>query len=786
MGKYNVSGYTILEDGRRIEVNMNIVAEDREDAKEVAKYRISDEYGTIEGSNLDAIELTEKRNSNKVDAKVDRKDLSGNYYSTNDFVGTHKLQEQAENIFGKGWEAEDDVAQIESLIKSLGGGYVVSIPEDRSQWNGMRQMYDLANPTNDSNYDIFVISESDFQFAKGGGINSGRDSIFKSKQKWEQDYDRKREWKEYKKEGWFANWFKDGGEVNKKYKVDVKSYNYANTLIHTKYFDTEESAKKFASQIDSWNDDGYAFNIYGYDKTSKKIKIDYFEYDDERIEEIKKNPKYKLCDNWELEMEVLSSKKTVIFSKNFDSFNKAKLYFQKLEGEDLFALINGEHWEENEEYKKGGNVGRDLIFKSKQKWEQNYDRKREYKEYKKEGWLANWFKDGGEVEIVQDKAYGKGYYVIRKYDTNNILHDSIEGLSQAYRVADDNGYEVIYAEGYDNDEFKDGGGIGERVGKVDWNNFSMQDVLNEYKNLQIWQGEYKGNLETKFTLENFQIGVFGMGELVEITLHARPLNNYDRFNVMFVANTDFVKIKPNQQGDALLDIKRMASDIVEQFPNYGGYDKEILADGGRVVSNSSARSMVANKSPFRASNLSGRNFGNVYVVESYGYYPLFVYKNGVWYENANKFSASTSKQMSQSRPNAETILSSTKELEGMYKFADGGLAWRGNENAEMVINNNNQIKHHTEELEKIVTPETEVPAWVVSKVNRSASDLSDATHYLDGVSKYEDGGMETSKISTATLEAMVGRKLDGWNDDVVYFNGAKYQKCYLQPFYKLK
>jgi len=73
-----------------------------------------------------------------------------------------------------------------------------------------------------------------------------------------------------------------------------------------------------------------------------------------------------------------------------------------------------------------------------------------------------------------------------------------------------------------------------------------------------------------------------------------------------------------------------------------------------------------------------------------------------------------------------------------YEYG-GGIE---NENAEMVMNNNNQIKHHTEELEKIVTPETEVPAWVVSKVGRSASDLSDATHYLDGVSKikYADGG----------------------------------------------
>ena len=60
------------------------------------------------------------------------------------------------------------------------------------------------------------------------------------------------------------------------------------------------------------------------------------------------------------------------------------------------------------------------------------------------------------------------------------------------------------------------------------------------------------------------------------------------------------------------------------------------------------------------------------------------------------------------------------------------------ENAEMVLNNNKQISHHTKELASAVKGK-KVPAWVVAKVNRSASDLSDATHYLEG-SKYGKGG----------------------------------------------
>jgi len=111
-----------------------------------------------------------------------------------------------------------------------------------------------------------------------------------------------------------------------------------------------------------------------------------------------------------------------------------------------------------------------------------------------------------------------------------------------------------------------------------------------------------------------------------------------------------------------------------------------------------------------------------------------------------------------------------------YEYG-GGIE---NENAEMVMNNNNQIKHHTEELEKIVTPETEVPAWVVSKVGRSASDLSDATHYLDGVSKikYADGGgvgfkvgdfvkKKGSNLSLKVLE-ISHNKNDGKNYITIY------------------
>ena len=67
------------------------------------------------------------------------------------------------------------------------------------------------------------------------------------------------------------------------------------------------------------------------------------------------------------------------------------------------------------------------------------------------------------------------------------------------------------------------------------------------------------------------------------------------------------------------------------------------------------------------------------------------------------------------------------------KFEDGGSIEEGNN--RMLMSNIKEVKHHADELDKIVTPKTEVEAWVVAKAERSASDLSDITHYLDSNKK---------------------------------------------------
>jgi len=65
----------------------------------------------------------------------------------------------------------------------------------------------------------------------------------------------------------------------------------------------------------------------------------------------------------------------------------------------------------------------------------------------------------------------------------------------------------------------------------------------------------------------------------------------------------------------------------------------------------------------------------------------------------------------------------------VLKFAKGGEL----ENEQMVEIKAKEIMHHSKELIDTLKGDNDVPAWVVTKAERASSDLSDITHYLDGV-----------------------------------------------------
>jgi hypothetical protein len=68
------------------------------------------------------------------------------------------------------------------------------------------------------------------------------------------------------------------------------------------------------------------------------------------------------------------------------------------------------------------------------------------------------------------------------------------------------------------------------------------------------------------------------------------------------------------------------------------------------IANRDCGHAVANCQEFSGSNLHAECRGGTYVVFSYGeHWPLLIKKDGVWYENADKYSSSTSRHLSQAR-----------------------------------------------------------------------------------------------------------------------------------------
>lgn len=71
------------------------------------------------------------------------------------------------------------------------------------------------------------------------------------------------------------------------------------------------------------------------------------------------------------------------------------------------------------------------------------------------------------------------------------------------------------------------------------------------------------------------------------------------------------------------------------------------------------------------------------------------------------------------------------------KMAHGGEI---DESTAMVLSQNKAIAHHTEELKNALSKNPKVEPWVVGKIERASTDISDVTHYLDGRNEYAKGG----------------------------------------------
>lgn len=81
------------------------------------------------------------------------------------------------------------------------------------------------------------------------------------------------------------------------------------------------------------------------------------------------------------------------------------------------------------------------------------------------------------------------------------------------------------------------------------------------------------------------------------------------------------------------------------------------------ISNKNARRYVEQRWIFRGSNCFSEQRGSIYVVFSYGrHWPMFIYRDGQWYENGSEYSVTTSIQHSQLRPRATIEVLSVGEM----------------------------------------------------------------------------------------------------------------------------
>ena len=79
------------------------------------------------------------------------------------------------------------------------------------------------------------------------------------------------------------------------------------------------------------------------------------------------------------------------------------------------------------------------------------------------------------------------------------------------------------------------------------------------------------------------------------------------------------------------------------------------------------------------------------------------------------------------------------------KMEEGGNAY-ANEDKEMLHSQVKQIKHHAEEMDNVIDKQKHIEPWVVSKMGRTTSDLSDVTHYLDGRKMKHGGSTEDFRV----------------------------------------
>jgi hypothetical protein len=158
---------------------------------------------------------------------------------------------------------------------------------------------------------------------------------------------------------------------------------------------------------------------------------------------------------------------------------------------------------------------------------------------------------------------------------------------------------------------------------------------------------------------------------------------------------------------------------------------------GKTTTNPGAFKYTKSMLPFRGSNLSGhwetdRKGVDIYVVLSYRWYPIFLNKEGRWYEVVDKYSSSTTKQIYNSDPtqlktrwdkdiNVPVYLVTPKEMETLRRGATHQEIIEGK--AKRLLGSREELKNKRAQFSKTwgsnqwpQNDEVEVPTKIKFKI----------------------------------------------------------------------
>ena len=176
----------------------------------------------------------------------------------------------------------------------------------------------------------------------------------------------------------------------------------------------------------------------------------------------------------------------------------------------------------------------------------------------------------------------------------------------------------------------------------------------------------------------------------------------------------FIQSNASSFGFKLDDFFELYNRYTQNYREDGNYEdtktselKQVHNLKAKKVTNSNASERVSELLPFKGSNLEGRweqdgksDWG--YIVLSYGWYPIYIYKYKKWFEVSGSYSSSTGKQMNNTRPTRwnskigkEMLICSKDE---MSEIRRGSIKLD-----QLVVNKNNKF---TETIDNLIDSRT--------------------------------------------------------------------------------